>query len=263
MQANRLIIRWRGLYAKKVAQGTNPTIFPHFRAGESVFTPGFFRYAEQHYFYASVMPRRQHREPDMKVSHLSVVTLDYTVSDESGDVLDSTEGHEPLVYLHGAGFLVPGLEKALYDRSVGDSFELNVDAAEAYGEYDDELVQSVPGELFDGMEVAEGDTFVADTDDGHRPVTVVEVSENFVKVDANHPLAGVNLHFKVTVRDVRPATAEEIAHGHVHGHDDHHHEGCCGGHGHHHDDEHECCGGHGHDHDEEHECCGGGGCGRH
>ena len=194
-----------------------------------MFTPRIFRYAEQHYFYASVMPRRQHREPDMKVSHLSVVTLDYTVSDESGDVLDSTEGHEPLVYLHGAGFLVPGLEKALYDRSVGDSFELNVDAAEAYGEYDDELVQSVPGELFDGMEVAEGDTFVADTDDGHRPVTVVEVAEDFVKVDANHPLAGETLTFAVTVRDVRPATPEEIAHGHVHHAHAHEDDACCGG----------------------------------
>ncbi len=219
----------------------------------------------------------------MKVSHLSVVTLDYTVSDESGDVLDTTEGREPLVYLHGAGFLVPGLEKALYDREVGDSFELNVDAADAYGEYEEDLVQQVPGELFDGMEVAEGDTFVADTDDGHRPVTVVEVAEDYIKVDANHPLAGVNLHFAVTVRDVRAATAEEIAHGHVHGqgghhHDhDHGHDGCCGGHGH--DDDHECCGGHGHDHADDHECCGGhghahkkdedqgccggGGCGRH
>ncbi|GAA4499375.1 peptidylprolyl isomerase [Pseudaeromonas paramecii] len=211
----------------------------------------------------------------MKVSHLSVVTLDYTVSDEAGEVLDSTEGREPLVYLHGAGFLVPGLEKALYDREPGDSFELKVDAADAYGEYHEELVQEVPGELFDGMEVAEGDTFVADTDDGHRPVTVVEVSEEFVKVDANHPLAGVNLQFAVTVRDVRAATAEEIAHGHVHGggccggHDhDHGDEGCCGGHGHDHGHEHGgegCCGGHGHQHaeEEEHQCCGGGGCRSH
>ena len=198
----------------------------------------------------------------MKVSHLSVVTLDYSVSDESGDVLDSTEGREPLVYLHGAGFLVPGLEKALYDRTVGDSFELDVSAADAYGDYDEALVQDVPGELFDGMEVAEGDTFVADTDDGHRPVTVVEVNEEFVKVDANHPLAGVNLHFAVTVRDVRAATAEEIAHDHVHGGG-----GCCGGHGHDHGDDHECCGGKGHGddheccggkgHDDDHECCGG------
>ncbi len=207
----------------------------------------------------------------MKVSHLSVVTLDYTVSDESGAVLDSTEGRSPLVYLHGAGYLVPGLEKALNERVAGDQFTLAVPAAEAYGEYDEDLVQKVPGELFDGMEVAEGDSFVADTDDGHRPVTVVEVGEDFVKVDANHPLAGMNLNFEVAVKAVRAATAEEIAHGHVHGQDgcgghghdhEHAHEGCCGGKGHD-DAEHVCCGGkgHGHDdhgHDEGHKgCCGG------
>ncbi len=206
----------------------------------------------------------------MKITHLSVVTLDYTVSDDAGEVLDTTEGREPLVYLQGSGFLVPGLESALYDREEGDSFELTVPAMDAYGEYEESLVQDVPGELFDGMEVAEGDTFVADTDDGHRPVTIVEVSEDFVKVDANHPLAGMDLHFKVTVQGVRAATAEEIAHGHVHGDDEgcghhHHHahgEGCCGGHGHD-DDDHECCGGKGHAHDDDdaHECCGGhGGC---
>jgi FKBP-type peptidyl-prolyl cis-trans isomerase SlyD len=217
----------------------------------------------------------------MKITHLSVVTLDYTVSDDAGEVLDTTEGREPLVYLHGSGFLVPGLENALYDREEGDSFELAVPAMDAYGVYEESLVQEVPGELFDGMEVAEGDTFVADTDDGHRPVTIVEVSEDFVKVDANHPLAGMDLHFKVNVRGVRAATAEEIAHGHVHGGEGHHHhghgegccgghghsddEGCCGGQGHSHDDDHECCGGKGHAHaadtDEPHECCGGhGGC---
>ncbi len=192
------------------------------------------------------------------------------MSDDAGEVLDTTEGREPLVYLQGSGFLVPGLESALYDREEGDSFELTVPAMDAYGEYEESLVQDVPGELFDGMEVAEGDTFVADTDDGHRPVTIVEVSEDFVKVDANHPLAGMDLHFKVTVQGVRAATAEEIAHGHVHGDDEgcghhHHHahgEGCCGGHGHD-DDDHECCGGKGHAHDDDdaHECCGGhGGC---
>lgn len=214
----------------------------------------------------------------MKITHLSVVTLDYAVLDNAGEVLDTTEGREPLVYLHGSGFLVPGLEKALYEREEGDSFEVVVPASDAYGEYEEALVQEVPGELFDGMEVAEGDTFVADTDDGHRPVTIVEVSEDTVKVDANHPLAGMDLHFKVTVRGVRAATAEEIAHGHVHGDDDHHHHhggGCCGGHdhghshgeesgccgGHGHEEDHECCGGKGHDHDEAHECCGGqGGC---
>ncbi|MFL9591671.1 peptidylprolyl isomerase [Aeromonas schubertii] len=197
----------------------------------------------------------------MKVAPLSVVTLEYTVTDEHGEVIDTTVGKEPLVYMHGTRYLVSGLEAALEGRAVGDAFEVTLSPEQAYGEYDEGLVQEVPGELFDGMDVAEGDTFVAETDDGHRPVTVVEVSEAFVKVDGNHPLAGVTLGFKVEIKDVRPATAEELAHGHVHG------EGGCGGH-HHHDHDHDhggCCGGGHHHHDDEEQghggCCGGGGCG--
>lgn len=208
----------------------------------------------------------------MKVAPLSVVTLEYTVTDEHGEVIDTTVGKEPLVYLHGTRYLVSGLEAELEGRSVGEAFDVTLTPSQAYGEYDENLVQEVPGELFDGMEVSEGDTFVAETDEGHRPVTVVEVSEEFVKVDGNHPLAGVTLGFKVEIKDVRAATAEELAHGHVHG------AGGCGhdhGHDHDHDHGHDhehggCCGGghHGHDHDHDHGddhghggCCGGGGCG--
>ena len=144
----------------------------------------------------------------MKVAPLSVVTLEYTVTDEHGEVIDSTVGKEPLVYLHGTRYLVSGLEAELEGRAVGEAFEVTLAPSQAYGEYDETLVQEVPGELFDGMEVSEGDTFVAETDDGHRPVTVVEVSEEFVKVDGNHPLAGVTLGFKVEIKDVRAATAE-------------------------------------------------------
>lgn len=196
----------------------------------------------------------------MKVAPLSVVTLEYTVTDEHGEVIDSTVGKEPLVYMHGTRYLVSGLEAALEGRAVGDAFEVTLAPQQAYGEYDEALVQEVPGELFDGMEVSEGDTFVAETDDGHRPVTVVEVTENTVKVDGNHPLAGVTLGFKVEIKDVRPATAEELAHGHVHG------AGGCGGH-HDHDHDHDhggCCGGGHHHHDDDAGnggCCGGGGCG--
>ncbi|WP_116475626.1 peptidylprolyl isomerase [Zobellella maritima] len=170
----------------------------------------------------------------MKVSQDSVVTLDYTVSKADGEVLDSTEGKQPLQYLHGTGYLVAGLEAALIDKLAGEDFEVTLSPEQAYGEYDETLVQSVPGELFDGMEVSEGDTFVAETDDGHRPVTIVEVAEEYVKVDGNHPLAGMTLVFKGLVREVRAATEEELAHGHVHGehgHDDHDHDhsgGCCG-----------------------------------
>ena len=140
----------------------------------------------------------------MKVAPLSVVTLEYTVTDEHGEVIDTTVGKEPLVYLHGTRYLVSGLEAELEGRSVGEAFDVTLTPEQAYGQYDENLVQEVPGELFDGMEVSEGDTFVAETDDGHRPVTVIEVSEEFVKVDGNHPLAGVTLGFKVEIRTCAP-----------------------------------------------------------
>lgn len=168
----------------------------------------------------------------MSISENSVVTLDFTVTNVNGDILDTTEDKQPLEYLHGTGFLVSGLEDVLSGKVAGEDFDVTLTPDQAYGERDEELVQSVPGELFDGMEVAEGDTFVAETDDGHRPVTIVEVAEVFVKVDGNHPLAGMTLTFKGVVRGIREATEEEVTHGHVHGEHDHDHEedsGCCGG----------------------------------
>ncbi|NLJ92369.1 MAG: peptidylprolyl isomerase [Aeromonadales bacterium] len=166
----------------------------------------------------------------MAISENSVVTLDFSVSNANGELLDSTEDKQPLEYLHGTGYLVAGLEAELNNKAVGEDFDITLAPEQAYGERDEALVQSVPGELFDGMEVSEGDTFVAETDDGHRPVTIVEVAEEYVKVDGNHPLAGMTLTFKGVVRAIRPATEEEIAHGHVHGEHDHDHDeagGCC------------------------------------
>lgn len=169
----------------------------------------------------------------MKVSDNAVVTLDFTVCNAAGEILDSTENKQPLQYLHGTGYLVTGLEAELAGKVAGDDFDVTLTPDQAYGDYDEALVQSVPGELFDGMEVSEGDTFVAETDDGHRPVTIVEVAEEYVKVDGNHPLAGMTLSFRGVVREVREATEEELAHGHVHGDHDHDHDhegGCCGHH---------------------------------
>lgn len=170
----------------------------------------------------------------MAISENSVVTLDFSVSNANGELLDSTEDKQPLEYLHGTGYLVAGLEAELDNKVVGEDFDITLAPEQAYGERDEALVQSVPGELFDGMEVSEGDTFVAETDDGHRPVTIVEVAEEYVKVDGNHPLAGMTLTFKGVVRAIRPATEEEIAHGHVHGEHDHDHDeaGGCGDHHH-------------------------------
>ena len=166
----------------------------------------------------------------MSISKNNVVTLDFTVSNIDGEILDTTEDKQPLEYLHGTGYLVSGLEDELEGKVVGEDFDVTLRPDQAYGERDNSLIQTVPGELFDGMEVAEGDTFVAETDDGHRPVTIIEVSEESVTVDGNHPLAGMTLTFKGVVRGVRAATAEELEHGHVHGAHDHDHDaegGCC------------------------------------
>lgn len=168
----------------------------------------------------------------MAISENSVVTLDFSVSNANGELLDSTEDKQPLEYLHGTGYLVAGLEAELDNKGVGEDFDITLAPEQAYGERDEALVQSVPGELFDGMEVSEGDTFVAETDDGHRPVTIVEVAQEYVKVDGNHPLAGMTLTFKGVVRAIRPATEEEITHGNVHGEHDHDEAGGCCDHHH-------------------------------
>src|SRR5699024_1724231 len=123
----------------------------------------------------------------MAISKNSVVTLDFAVSNANGELLDSTEDKQPLEYIHGTGYLVTGLEAELDSKAVGEEFDITLTPEQAYGERDEALVQSVPGELFDGMEVSEGDTFVAETDDGQRPVSIVEVAPEYVMVDGNHP----------------------------------------------------------------------------
>lgn len=158
----------------------------------------------------------------MTISENSVVTLHYTVSNQEGVEIDSSLGTEPLVILHGHGQLIKGLEDALTGKTAGDKFEATVPAGEAYGERHDELVQSVPKNMFEGMEVEVGLQFRATTDHGEQSVIVIDVDDDNVIVDGNHPLAGLDLSFTVEILSIREATAEEIAHGHVHG------EGGCG-----------------------------------
>ena len=146
-----------------------------------------------------------------------VVTIDYTVRDDSNEVIDSSEGRQPLVYLHGAQNIVPGLEKALDGMKTGEDFEAIVEPADAYGVYNPDMVQAVPREAFQGVDNIEpGMAFSSQGEQGPFQVVVTEVSDDSVTVDANHPLAGKRLTFNGTVRDVREATAEEISHGHVH-----------------------------------------------
>ena len=164
----------------------------------------------------------------MQIASAKVITIDYTLTAEDGEVLDSSEQDGPLTYLHGAGYIVPGLEAALEGKSAGDALKVVVPPADGYGEHDTELVQAMPRDRFPDGEIEVGMRFQAESAHGVRVLTVVAMNEREVTVDANHPLAGRTLSFDVTVRDVRDATAEEIAHGHVHGEHDHHHLGLQG-----------------------------------
>tara|TARA_R110002111_G_scaffold237881_1_gene299154 strand:- start:1037 stop:1519 length:483 start_codon:yes stop_codon:yes gene_type:complete len=160
----------------------------------------------------------------MKVAENKVVLIDYTLTDNAGEVIDSSEGAGPLAYLHGAGNIVEGLEEALTGKEAGAEVKASIEPAKAYGERHEDMKQEVPKELFGGVENIEvGMQFQSETDQGPVLVTVVAISDEMVTVDGNHPLAGVHLNFDVTIREVREATAEELEHGHVHGEGGHHH----------------------------------------
>ncbi len=161
----------------------------------------------------------------MTIAQHKVVTIHYKVSDsESDEVIDSSENAEPMTYLHGAQNIIPGLEQALEGKAVGDELEVVVEAADAYGERSDDRIQQVPMEAFQGMEKVEsGMAVTAQTDQGQINLVITEVNGEMVTVDANHPLAGKSLKFEVSVEDVRDASEEEMAHGHVHGPGGHEH----------------------------------------
>ncbi len=156
----------------------------------------------------------------MQISQSKVVQIHYTLSDDAGEVLDRSGENEPLVYLHGAGNIIPGLENALDGRSPGDSFNVVVPAAEAYGEHHEQLVQEVPRAAFgEAAKLEPGMRFQAQTEQGQVSVVVTAVGDESVTVDGNHPLAGQQLSFDIEVVDVREAREEEVEHGHPHGAD--------------------------------------------
>ena len=161
----------------------------------------------------------------MTIKENSAVSFHYTLTDDDGQTLDSSAGKDPLAYLHGAGNIIPGLESALEGKKVGDAMTVSVRAAEGYGEVQKELIQEVPRESFQGVDSIEvGMQFEAHSGQGGNvPVTVTEVTDTIVTVDGNHPLAGKNLTFDVSIEEVRDATEEEQAHGHVHGVGGHQH----------------------------------------
>jgi FKBP-type peptidyl-prolyl cis-trans isomerase SlyD len=160
----------------------------------------------------------------MQIAERTVVSIHYTLTNDAGETLDSSEGSEPLVYLQGFGNIIPGLEKALVGKQTGDRLNVRVEPAEAYGEHDPKLIQQVPRRAFQGVnEVKAGMRFQTQGPNGPSSVVITRVAGDMVTVDGNHPLAGQNLTFAVEIADVRAASEEEIAHGHVHGAGGHHH----------------------------------------
>ena len=160
----------------------------------------------------------------MQIEANSVVTLHYTLKDNDGKVIDQSDDGS-FLYMHGAMNIIPGLENALTGKAAGDSLTVNVSPEEGYGVKDPERIQEVPKEMFEGSEeIAVGTQFHAQSPDGQAVVvTVVEVKDEVVVIDGNHALAGVDLNFDVKIMDVRTASEEEIAHGHVHGEHGHQH----------------------------------------
>lgn len=161
----------------------------------------------------------------MVVAQNKVVQIHYTLTNDSGEVLDSSSGGDPLAYIHGNGNLIPGLEKALEGKGAGDKLNVKVAPEEGYGAKDPSLVQDVPRRAFKGIDnIAVGMQFQADSNQGPRMVTVTRIVGDMVTVDGNHPLAGESLNFAVEITEVRDPSDEELSHGHVHGPGGHHHD---------------------------------------
>ena len=160
----------------------------------------------------------------MQIGDQKVVTLHYTLTDNEGRVIDQSEDGS-FAYLHGASNIIPGLENALSGKSAGEELSVAVSPEDAYGDRDESMLQQVPKNMFeDTDQIAVGTQFHAQGPNGEMlVVTVMEVQEEHVLVDGNHPLAGVELNFDVKIIDVRNASEEEVEHGHVHGPEGHHH----------------------------------------
>lgn len=148
----------------------------------------------------------------MAITKDKFVAIHYTLKDEKGEVLDSSVGMEPLGYIHGNGYLIPGLESQLEGKDAGEKLTAVVQPEDAYGTYDERLVTSLPRDRFqDGVPIEVGMKFQAMTPAGPSIVRVIETSDDLIKIDANHELAGKVLTFDVEIIEVRDATEEELA----------------------------------------------------
>lgn len=154
----------------------------------------------------------------MQIGKDTVVLMDYTLKDKDGATIDTSEGKDPLAFIFGIGAIIPGLEKELDGKKAGDNVQVTVAPEDGYGVYDEQLIVDVPKDRFEGAgEIAAGMQVQAQREDGGVQImTVSSVADESVKLDGNHPLAGMTLFFDVDVREVREATKEELEHGHVH-----------------------------------------------
>lgn len=161
----------------------------------------------------------------MQVEDNKVVVIDYTLTNDSGETIDSSAGGDPLAFIFGSGHIIPGLEDALAGKAKGDTLTTRIAPEDGYGVRMEELIQVVPREMFEGVDDIEvGMQFHAQNDGGEMHViTITNIDGDQLTVDGNHALADVHLNFDVTVVDVRDATAEELDHGHVHGPGGHNH----------------------------------------
>jgi len=161
----------------------------------------------------------------MKIGKDKVVLMHYTLKNDAGDVIDSSDGGDPLPFLQGHGNIIPGLESALEGSKEGDKLDVSIKPEEAYGERMKDAIQEIPKSALKGIdEVKVGMQLQSQDQDGNPfLVTVTKIEDDKITVDANHPLAGQTLHFSVSIESVRKAEAEELSHGHVHTDGHHHH----------------------------------------
>ncbi|MDH5301847.1 MAG: peptidylprolyl isomerase [Gammaproteobacteria bacterium] len=160
----------------------------------------------------------------MQVAENKVVLFHYTLTNDAGETLDSSVGGDPLAYLHGFGNIIPGLEAALAGKTAGDKLNVRIEPENAYGVRQDALVQEIPLEFIQGIDNLEiGMQLQAQSEQGVQVFTIIALDDQNATLDGNHPLAGVHLTFDVEIAEVRDASGEELAHGHVHGVGGHHH----------------------------------------
>ena len=155
----------------------------------------------------------------MTIQNQKVVTIDYVLKDDKGELIDESQDGS-FCYLHGANNIIPGMESALTGKVVGDEFNLVIEPADAYGEYNPNMTQTVERAMFDtNEELQVGMQFHAQNEQGHMiAITISKIDGDNITIDGNHPLAGVTLHYDIKVIDVRDATDDELSHGHVHQH---------------------------------------------